>query len=60
LKTAVFSTREYDCQFLDEANMKFKHELIYHVESLRRAAGVFLDRHPRKIGGARLWQAGRG
>jgi hypothetical protein len=37
LKTAVFSTREYDCQFLDEANRKFKHELIYHPERLHRA-----------------------
>ena len=32
MKTAVFSTREYDRQFLDEANRKFKHELIYHAE----------------------------
>jgi hypothetical protein len=38
LKTAVFSTREYDRRFLDEANRKFKHELIYHAESLQQAA----------------------
>ena len=36
MKTAVFSTREYDRQFLDEANRAFKHELIYHAESLHR------------------------
>ena len=36
MKTAVFSTREYDRQFLDEANQKFKHELIYHAECLHR------------------------
>jgi D-lactate dehydrogenase len=40
LKTAVFSTREYDRQFLDEANRKFKHELIYHAQSLRRATAT--------------------
>jgi D-lactate dehydrogenase len=40
LKTAVFSTREYDRQFLDEANRKFKHELIYHAESLHRASAT--------------------
>src|SRR5262249_18049502 len=36
LKISVFSTREYDRQFLDEANRKFKHELIYHTENLHR------------------------
>jgi D-lactate dehydrogenase len=40
LKTAVFSTREYDRQFLDEANRKFRHELIYHAESLHRATAA--------------------
>jgi D-lactate dehydrogenase len=40
LRTAVFSTREYDRQFLDEANRKFKHELIYHAESLHRATAT--------------------
>ncbi len=40
MKTAVFSTREYDRQFLDEANRKFKHELIYHAESLHRATAT--------------------
>jgi D-lactate dehydrogenase len=34
------STREYDRQFLDEANRKFKHELIYHAESLHRATAT--------------------
>jgi D-lactate dehydrogenase len=40
LKIAVFSTREYDRQFLDEANRKFKHELIYHAESLHPATAA--------------------
>lgn len=40
MKTAVFSTRKYDRQFLDEANRKFKHELIYHAESLHRATAT--------------------
>lgn len=37
MKTAVFSTKEFDRRFFDEANKKFKHELIYHKESLHRA-----------------------
>lgn len=40
MKTAVFSTREYDRQFLDEANRKFKHELTYHAESLHRTTAT--------------------
>ena len=47
MKTAVFSTREYDRQFLDEANRKFKHELIYHAESLHRGENEF---HPNLTG----------
>jgi D-lactate dehydrogenase len=40
MKTAVFSTREFDRQFLDEANKKHMHELIYHRESLHRATAA--------------------
>jgi D-lactate dehydrogenase len=40
MKTAVFSTREFDRQFLDEANKEHKHELIYRVESLHRATAA--------------------
>ena len=38
MKTAVFSTKAYDRQFFDEANIQFKHELIYFDESLHKAA----------------------
>jgi D-lactate dehydrogenase len=34
VKTAVFSTREFERQAFDKANSKFKHELIYIAESL--------------------------
>lgn len=37
MKTAVFSTKEFERRFFDEANRKFKHELVYHKESLHRA-----------------------
>jgi D-lactate dehydrogenase len=40
MKTAVFSAKEYDRQFLDEANKKHKHELIYHSESLHRTTAA--------------------
>jgi len=40
MKTAIFSTREYDRQFFDEANSKFKHELIYYAESLGPATAT--------------------
>ena len=40
MKTAVFSTKEFDRQFLDEANKRYKHELIYRRESLHRATAA--------------------
>jgi D-lactate dehydrogenase len=46
MKTAVFSTLEYDRQFLDEANKEHKHELIYHRESLHQATAALAVRCP--------------
>lgn len=46
MKTAVFSAREYDRQFLDEANRKFKHELINHRESLHAATATMAAGSP--------------
>jgi D-lactate dehydrogenase len=40
MKTAVFSTKEFDRQFLDEANKKHNHELVYRRESLHRATAA--------------------
>jgi D-lactate dehydrogenase len=40
------STREYNRQFLDEANRKFKHELIYHAESPQRATATVAAGRP--------------
>jgi D-lactate dehydrogenase len=40
MKTAVFSTEEFDRQFLDEANKQFGHEVIYHAETLHRTTAV--------------------
>jgi D-lactate dehydrogenase len=37
MKTAMFSTKEYDRQFFDAANKRQGHELTYHAESLHRA-----------------------
>src|SRR5258706_16321511 len=36
MKTAIFSTKEYDRQFFDAANKGHRHELTYHTESLHR------------------------
>jgi D-lactate dehydrogenase len=40
MKTAIFSAKEYDRQFLNVANKKHKHELVYHRESLNRTTGA--------------------
>jgi hypothetical protein len=40
VKTAVFSTNAYDRQSLGDANKRFKHELVYHSEPLRRFSTV--------------------
>jgi D-lactate dehydrogenase len=40
VKTAVFSTREFERQVFDEANRKFKHELVYYAESLGPATAI--------------------
>jgi len=40
MKTAVFSTKAYDRQSLDEANKQSGHELIYYSESLHRATAA--------------------
>jgi D-lactate dehydrogenase len=40
MKTAVFSTKAYDRHALDEANKQFKHDLIYHGESLHWATAA--------------------
>jgi D-lactate dehydrogenase len=37
MKIAMFSTKEYDRQFIDAANKDRRHELTYHTESLHRA-----------------------
>jgi D-lactate dehydrogenase len=36
MKTAMFSTKEYDRQFFDAANKNHGHKLTYHTESLHR------------------------
>lgn len=36
MKVAVFSARPYDQEFLDEANRKFGHELVYYEAHLNR------------------------
>jgi len=36
MKTAVFGAKTYDRQFFDQANKDFKHELIFHSESLHQ------------------------
>jgi D-lactate dehydrogenase len=46
MKTAVFSTREFDRQFLDEANKHFNHELIYHRENLHQTTAAMASGCP--------------
>jgi D-lactate dehydrogenase len=46
MKTAIFSTKAYDRQALDEANKQFKHELIYHGESLHQATAAMAAGYP--------------
>jgi D-lactate dehydrogenase len=36
MKVAVFSTRSYDMEFLDKANIENKHELVYFESSLKQ------------------------
>jgi D-lactate dehydrogenase len=40
MRTAVFSTQEFERQCFDQANAEFKHELIYHRENLHRATAA--------------------
>jgi D-lactate dehydrogenase len=46
MKTAVFSTKAYDRQFLDEANEHFKHEILYYDESLHRSTAAMANGCP--------------
>ena len=34
MKVAVFSTKQYDKEFLDKANIDNKHELVYFEHSI--------------------------
>jgi D-lactate dehydrogenase len=36
MKVAVFSTRSYDMEYLDKANIEYNHELVYFESSLRQ------------------------
>lgn len=36
MKVAVFSTRSYDMEFLDKANIENNHELVYFESSLKQ------------------------
>lgn len=36
MKTAVFSTHLFERPFLEEANERFKHELVFHTDNLSR------------------------
>src|SRR5258706_16183948 len=44
MKTAIFSTKEYDRQFFDAANKGHRHELTYHTESLHRTTAGMAGR----------------
>src|SRR5258706_9173624 len=46
MKTAIFSTKEYDRQFFDAANKGHRHELTYHTESLHRTTAGMAGRLP--------------
>ena len=43
MKTAIFSTKEYDRHFFDAANKGHRHELTYHTESLHRTTAGMAD-----------------
>jgi D-lactate dehydrogenase len=43
MKVAVFNTRNYDCQFLDAANAKGNHELIYFETALEPKTALLAD-----------------
>jgi D-lactate dehydrogenase len=43
MKTAIFSTKEYDRHFFDAANKGHRHELTYHTESLHQTTAGMAD-----------------
>jgi D-lactate dehydrogenase len=46
MKVAVFDTRSYDRQFLDAANAKANHELIYFETGLKPKTALLADGCP--------------
>ncbi|RMG69046.1 MAG: 2-hydroxyacid dehydrogenase [Calditrichaeota bacterium] len=46
MKVAVFSTKSYDREFLDQANRRFGHELVYFEPHLRRETALLAQGFP--------------